>query len=178
MKFNHTYIYRPSYFNYLSSFVALAAVIGSSFIDPRYTMLAIPVIFLVYYQLFYLKNKLMVGVNAEGVCIWQKRDIYLVCPLRDISNLEVRRYRVKGIWCYYLHLEHQRGMIYSFTKSLTYAVPGQEIDLKVLSMRPTLTKEFSFYIAFSEIQGLEREIKVMRAQSPMLDSKKNYKNIL
>ncbi len=181
MKFTYTYICQPSYSTLFSCMVCFAILIGVSFVQILFIIPTIVFIFLFYNRVFCLKNKLMIGMNAEGVCIWQKDDQYLFCTLASIKKIEVRKFRVRtrslNTQFNYLYIEYGRGVILSVSKPSTYSQPEKEVDLEIISTMPSFKKQFSFYIPFEDVKRLESKINTMPINHAKLDIKDPRKMI-
>ncbi|MGE0009395.1 MAG: hypothetical protein AB7F19_02535 [Candidatus Babeliales bacterium] len=171
MKFTYAYTYQSSYFTRFLYFGWLAFLLLVSFYKAFFIVFAALFAPFLYYQLVYLKNKLMVGVNREGVCIWQRRNQYLFCPWKNITKIEVRKYSVNHRLHNYLYIEYQQGAILTVSRLSTYVNRCQEVDLEVLSTELADKKSLSFYIPFHDIKGLEGNIRAMPAACALLDTK-------
>lgn len=169
MKFIKTYAYQPSYFVYLCMFAFSVVSILALFIIPmsRDKLLFIAsmiVMQFLFIRSVYLKNKLMVGVNSEGICIWQsarylkKSDQYLFIPWAGVNSIEIKQMNVSYQECHYLSISYRQGVVLSVASSSTYAQIGKDIDLEVISMVPSHKRFFKFYIPLQHIKALEATI--------------------
>ncbi len=98
------------------------------------------------YQVYYYTNKLLVGMNEEGICIWQTRNYYLFIPWKSVQSIAKKSfYRRKRGRIYYLDICYQKGTILYPLKATTYVKDNKEMVLEIMQEEPSTETSSRLY---------------------------------
>ncbi len=145
MKFLHVYKHKIYYFPFCF-FIAFFGVLlyFSPENAPWLISSMIGLCALFAYQIYNYTNKLLVGVNEEGICIWQRRNYYLFCPWESIQHIAVRSfYAPKRGKVNYVDISYQKGTILYPLKATTYIKENKDVVLEIVEEEPS-TETYSY----------------------------------
>lgn len=158
MYFEHTYRHNVSYYSLFFIYVVCAVAMWITFSDPyAYLFISIAIAFaaVMTYHHYSNTNKLVVGMNAEGLCIWQKRDYYLFCPWESLEHVCVRQqwrpynqqqnnnYGSSGQWVKYVDISYRTGAVWYVDKSTTYVKDNVDTHVRIRSEKSS-TDQYQF----------------------------------